>query len=265
MSAIFATSFASGQLADVKGACLYAHEQAQIARKTSRFADARAHLLMCAQESCPGLVRADCVEWLSELEKVYPSIVFDAYVDGRQALSVYAYADGQLVTDRIDGKSVKMDPGRHTFRLQVAGFPPSDQVIVLPEGAQGHIVTASFVHPKVVLPEPAARRRPVPRTVWIAGGTAVIATGSLATFGGLALSEKSKLEQTCSPFCSGNQMTGLRNDMGGANISLGVAIAAAALGGVLFLLRPDVEPQSTPALLVTPTMGGGTFSLVERF
>jgi len=134
VSTIFAVASASGQVEDVKGACLNAHEQGQIARKTSRFEDARAHLLVCAQENCPGLVRADCVEWLSELEKVYPSVVFDAYVDGRQALNVSAYADGQLVTDRIDGRSVRMDPGRHTFRLQVTGFPPSEQVIVLPEG-----------------------------------------------------------------------------------------------------------------------------------
>ena len=126
-------------------------------------------------------------------------------------------------------------------------------------------MTASFDHPKAVSPEPAARRRPVPGTVWIAGATTLIAIGSLAIFGGLALSEKSKLERTCSPFCSENETRGLRNDMGGADISLGLAVAAAAAGGVLFFLRPNVESQSKPALSVTPATGGGMFSLVGRF
>jgi hypothetical protein len=266
LAAMGTTLPATAQSGDVKAACLNAYEQAQVARNASKFAEARTSLLACAQEECPGLVRADCVQWLTDLEKAYPSVVYDAYVDGRQALDAHAYADGVLATDHIDGKAVLMEPGRHVFRIEVLGFPPSEQVIVLPEGAHGRVVSASFEHPRASVP---LRRppghRPVPLAVWVSAGAAATAAVSLAVFGGLALSEKSSLEKTCLPFCSNQQMAPLRTRMGGADISLGLAVAAVLAGGVLFFLRPEVEQPTRPSLSVTTAWGGGMLSFEGRF
>jgi hypothetical protein len=257
---------ATAQTEDVKASCLAAHEQAQVARHASKFADAQVSLRACAQEQCPGLVRTDCVEWLADLEKLYPSVVYDAYVDGHQVLDAHAYADGALVTDHIDGRAIPMEPGRHVFRIEVRGFPASEQVIVLPEGGQGRVVTASFEHPRINVPSrPWRTYRPVPLAVWISGGVAATAAVSLAVFGGFALSEKSHLEKTCLPFCSDHQMAPLRIGMGGADISLGVAVAAALAGGALFFLRPDVERPALPSLSVTTARGGGMLSFEGRY
>jgi hypothetical protein len=262
VGAMGAAERADAQTEDPKSACLRAHEEGQIARKESRFADAREELRSCAQEQCPGLVRADCVEWLSQLEMLYPSVVFDAYVDGRQALGAEVYADGRLASDHIDGRAMEMDPGRHVFRIEVPGFPPSEQILVLPEGARRRMVSASFEHP----PPPAkAYHRPIPATVWIALEVAVAGAASMGVFGGLALSEKSSLGKSCGPLCSDHQLTTLRAYMGGANVSLGVAVAAVFGGGILFLLRPEVERPAPPSLSVTAATGGGIVSWSGRF
>jgi hypothetical protein len=263
--AMMATAPASGQDDDVKSACLSAHEQGQIARKSWKFAAAHAQFSACAQENCPGLVRADCVAWLAELETVYPSVVFDAYIDGRQALGARAFADGVLATDRIDGKAVKMDPGRHLFRIEVVGFPPNEQELVLSEGAHERVVTASFDHPKADVPPRPASHRPVPRSVWIAGGVAVAAGGALAILGAWALVEKSDLQGKCGPFCSDNQLSTLHTAMRGADVSLGVAAAGVLAGGLFFFWRPEVEGPPQSSVSVTPARGGGFVSVDGRF
>jgi hypothetical protein len=267
LAATVTTLPATAQTEDVKTACLAAYEQAQVARNASKFADARVSLRACAQEQCPGLVRTDCVEWLADLEKLYPSVVYDAYVDGRQVLDAHAYADGALVTDHIDGRAIPMEPGRHVFRIEVPGFPASEQVIVLSEGVHGRVIAASFEHPRVDVPSRPWRTtyRPVPLAVWISSGVAATAAISLAVFGGFALSEKSHLENTCRPFCSDHQMAPLRIGMGGADISLGLAVAAALTGGALFFLRPDVERPTQPSLSVTTASGGGMLSFEGRY
>jgi hypothetical protein len=240
----------------IKAVCLRAHEQAQETRKASKFSEARKLLRACSQDACPGLIRADCVPWLADLDHVYPTVVFDAYVEGRQARVAHAYIDGKLATDRIDGKPVELDPGEHTFRIEVPDFSPSEQTIVILEGPDPRVVSASFQAVR-----PAARPaqyRPVPTSVWVAGGVAAAGVVSLAVFGSLALEQKSSLQGSCSPVCTDNQLGSLNLDMRAADVSLGIAAAAAITGGILFLLRPEVErrPQ-IPALLVAPTVGGG--------
>src|SRR5882672_5598783 len=95
---------AQSETDDVKTACLYAHEHAQASRKASKFSEARTYLRACEEERCPALVRTDCVTWLTDLENAYPAIVFDAYVDGRQALAARVSLDGERMADGIDGR-----------------------------------------------------------------------------------------------------------------------------------------------------------------
>jgi hypothetical protein len=240
----------------IKGLCLRAHEEAQETRKASKFSEARKLLRACAQDACPDLIRADCLPWLADLERVYPAVVFDAYVDGRQVRVAHAYIDGQLATDRIDGKPVELDPGEHAFRIEVSDFPPNEQTIVILERADPRVVSASFQHPKPAARPP--RYRPVPPSVWIAGGVAAAGVVSLTVFGSLALEQKRSLQGSCSPVCSDNQLSSLDVDMHVADVSLGIAAAAAVTGGILFLLRPEVERRPhVPSLLVSPVAGGG--------
>lgn len=237
----------------VKTACLFAHEHAQTARRVSRFSEARRHLRACGEESCPALVRADCVTWLGDLENVYPAIVFDAYVDGRQALEARVFLDGEQIEDGIDGRSVPVDPGRHVVRIEVPGFPPNEQVIVVPE-REHRIVSASFAHektkPSEVGPVPGVSR-PVPSSVWVAGGFAIAGAAFATVFGVLALSEKNSLSTSCAPFCNSDELALLRRDMLVTDVSLGVIVISTIAAAVLFITRSNVEHRSVPLSVVS--------------
>jgi hypothetical protein len=248
--------------AQEKTVCLNAHEEAQAARIARRFSEARTKLRACAREVCPGLVREDCVTWLGDLAKVFPSVIVDAYVDGQQATATRVYLDGNPIAEHLDGRTVEVDPGAHVFRFEVSGFPPHEENVVVAEGQQGRTVVAQFHHDLPAQPLAtavvAAAPRPIPATVWISGAVALAGIASTATFGALAMSEKSSLSQSCSPFCSDTQLGNLRGYTLAADVSVGVAAAAAALGGFLFLTRP--ERPSRPNQLsfsASPLRGSG--------
>ena len=243
----------------VREQCLNAHEEAQAARIARHFGEARTNLRACAQEACPGLVREDCVGWLGDLAKMFPSVIVDANVDGQQAISTHVYLDGKLIVDHLDGKTVELDPGEHKVRFELPGFPPQEQVVVVSEGVQDRVVTANFHH-DVPLPAPTPAppgQRPVPPTVWISGAVAIGALASTAVFGSLALSEKSSLSQSCRPFCSDSQLGTLREYALAADVSVGVAAAAAVVGGGLFLMRPERPRPNSISFSAAPLPGNG--------
>ena len=206
-------------------------------------------------------MRADCVPWLADLERSTPSVILDAYVDGRQALDARVTIDGALAAEHIDGRPVDIDPGRHVFRIEVPGFPPSEQVLVIPEGTKGRVVSASFEHPKLPCP-PAARGPagpfgPCRAWVWVGGGVANAGAVGTAIFGELALSEKHRLSGSCAPFCSTGQRPTPDAYMVAADVSLGVAVAGAAGAGMLYVLRPSVEQPAAVSLDGHPARGWG--------
>ena len=69
-----------------KDECVAANESAQALRKSGQLRIARAQLLTCVAKACPALIRDDCAERLTELNRAMPSIVFDVK-DGQEATS----------------------------------------------------------------------------------------------------------------------------------------------------------------------------------
>jgi hypothetical protein len=244
---------------EVKAQCLNAHEEAQEAKIARHLGEARTKLRACTRAECPGLVRADCTNWLAELAKIFPSVIVDAEVDGQQVSSTRVYVDGALLVDHLDGNAVELDPGPHKFRFEVSGFQPQEQDVVLSEGIQGRVVVAKFHHDvQEPRPEPrAAPARPVPSLVWIGGGVTLAAIASTAVFGGLAMSERSSLATSCSPFCSNAQLGTVRGYALAADISGGVAAAAAVLTGYLFFTRPEQPARGSLSFAPAPLPGNG--------
>ncbi|HEX7600258.1 MAG TPA: hypothetical protein VF316_01590, partial [Polyangiaceae bacterium] len=54
-------------LGDEKQQCVDAYKQAQMLRKSGDYVTAREQLLICSKESCPPIVKQDCVPWLGEI------------------------------------------------------------------------------------------------------------------------------------------------------------------------------------------------------
>lgn len=130
--------------ADVQ-ACLGASEQGQRARTAGRLREARDQFLVCGDETCPAMVRRDCAQWQSETIAMLPSVVFGAKdKQGRDLFDVTVSMDGETLLKKLDGKSVNVDPGPHTFKFEVAGAPAVIERALVKEGEKTRVITVSF-------------------------------------------------------------------------------------------------------------------------
>ncbi len=96
--------------ADSTGAaCASAYEKAQYLRRDKKLRAAHKELLVCSQSTCPAAVVGDCTQWLSEVEKGTPTVVFDARDPKGQSLAdVKVYMDGELLQNKLDGACRKL-------------------------------------------------------------------------------------------------------------------------------------------------------------
>jgi hypothetical protein len=170
-SAWFATTLGcaslvlAGQAAaaeSTKDQCIDANETSQTLRKSEKLHDAEQRLLVCVSASCPGPVRDDCAQRLTEVRAVTPTVVFVVKDDADQDLTaVHVTIDGQTLTDRLDGVAIPIDPGAHRFTFSAAGRAKEERALVIREGEKDR-------HERVVLvsagtpPVAAAAAPPVP-------------------------------------------------------------------------------------------------------
>lgn len=138
--------------ADVQ-ACLGASEKGQRARAAGRLREARDLFLVCGAEGCPAMVRRDCTQWQIEVVSMLPSVVFGAKDRaGRDLFDVTVTMDNEVLTRKLDGKSITVDPGPHTFKLEVAGQPPVIERALVKEGEKTRVIAVTIGAPS---PEPA--------------------------------------------------------------------------------------------------------------
>jgi hypothetical protein len=121
--------------ADVtKAQCVEANTRGQDLRRDSKLSAAREQLRTCADPTCPPLVRDDCTRRLDELERIQPTIVFDAKdASGRDVSAVRVTVDGKPLAERLTGAPLQVDPGEHVFGFEVPGQAPVTQSLVIHE------------------------------------------------------------------------------------------------------------------------------------
>jgi hypothetical protein len=137
------TLVATSAHADAK-ACVAAAEAGQSARAAQKLVNAKASFALCAAESCPGPIRSECERLLGEVDAAIPTAVFGATIEGQDAVLTRVLVDGILVTDRIDGRAVEIDPGPHVIRFEATGRAPIERTVVLREGEKRRAIDASW-------------------------------------------------------------------------------------------------------------------------
>jgi hypothetical protein len=278
--------------ADDKQQCLNASDQGQSLRDDGKYRKAREAFATCARDSCPAIVRRDCMKWLAELEQSSPSIVVGAKDDkGADLVEVTVTVDGSPLQSRLDGKPVLVDPGEHTFHFETPGHAAVEQRVVVRAGEKSRLIAVQFGNPPpppgtpaplAPTPTPAPAPRPAPgpedesghspqaarASAWVFGGIAVVAFGTEAYFGISGLSSRGNLEKTCGPTssCSQASVNSVRTKFTVADIALGVGVVSTAISAYLFLAAPK-EPTSSHATAVdvTPVPGGAAMSVAGRF
>jgi hypothetical protein len=243
-----------------KQECVAANDRAQDLRQAGKLRAARQELAVCIATACPGPVREDCAQRLSELDAAQPKLVFSAKdAAGNDLDAVRVTVDGAPFADRLDGAALDADPGEHTFRFETADGAWTEKTLVVSEGEKRRMV-------------PVVLRRPEADGSSHWGAYAAFGAGGVGlvvgtVFGALALGTKSSLDAACGPSktgCPGSQVSTLSTQAWAADISLGVAVAGAAVGTALLLLSPRSTAPSRAAS-VYPWVGPMAAGIGGRF
>jgi hypothetical protein len=244
--------------------CLDAHRNAQELKQAGKLLEAQEHLAICSSGSCPGVVIADCGNWLADLEQSTPSMVFELRLDGKEATLANVFVDDKPVADRTH--AVKVNPGRHTVRVELPPFEPHEEDVVLPEGQRMRLISVQFTSkpketasaPAEATPPPKQRVRPTPVLVYPLAVLGVAGLGSFGAFAFLGKSEQTKLEDGCAPRCTNGELSPMKRWYTIGDISAGVGAAALVGAAIVYLARPTHEVESESAHV---TLGVGPVGL----
>ncbi len=233
-------------------ACLDAYREAQVERRGGRLLLARDHLGICARADCPEVARQDCSTWLDEVERLLPSVVVVLHDGlGGDLVDAVLTIDQRVVADRLDGRSITLDPGEHLIAVQPSGGRPAlERRVLLTEGAK--LQRIEFSLPVAAPPapkEPAEPKLPEPPLsssaphpiTWVLGGVGV---ASLGVFGGLAawgLSSESELVRGGS---SDEAVDAVEQQYLAADVMLGIGLASLT-GSAIALIVWAAESSST--------------------
>jgi hypothetical protein len=256
---------------DATDACIQASDEGQVLRDRGKLLAARARFLACSRDACPRLVRTDCAGWLADVDARIPSIVVSAQDPaGRDAADVKVTLNGEVISTRLDGLAIPVDPGEHRFRFERSGSPPIEETILLREGERRRAVSVRFRDPNA--PREDAPKTPAPAASGPSTGTlaAAITLGAAGLAGGgafaylaaTAKSDRDHLRETCAPGCKQADVDAIRTKEIAANVALGAGIAAIASGVLVLTLGPRKAPASA-TISVLP--GGGALSIGGRF
>jgi hypothetical protein len=222
-------------------ACVRAYEQAQEQRHSGKLLEARVQLQGCAGDACPGFIRSDCTTWYGELQTEVPTVVFAARSAGRDLTDVRVSLGQSVLASRIDGEAIELDPGEYDFQFTAPGMQPLTQHVLISRGERNRLQRVELAplskdadagRGAASLPPPAQRSWVLPA---VFGGVAALGLSSFGVFGAWGHSEESRLEATCSPHCSKDQISSVSTKYAVADVSLAVGVASLGLAAYLAL------------------------------
>ena len=95
----------------------------------------REQLRVCARSNCTAFIAKDCTTWLVEIDARIPSVVLAAReAGGSELVNVTVSMDGKVIAQKLDGRSIEIDPGQHTFAFALPDGRKVDQSILVLEG-----------------------------------------------------------------------------------------------------------------------------------
>jgi hypothetical protein len=259
-----------------KATCNAAYEKGQRARKAGDLIRAREAFLLCARDPCPKVFQPECVQWLSEVEKILPSVVFEVTTEvGAPPRAVKVLVDGTVVATRLDGTAVPVNPGEHTFRFEADDRPAVEKRMLVVEGDRARRVSVS-------MPDPAATTSgtggaasdsgagagaapgSTPWGGWLLLGVGAVAFGSFGYFGLHGLSQRSDLDR-CTPHCNQADIDATRRSFLLADVSLGVGVVAAAAGAYFVLSHSSSPGGPASTVGLAPLNRGGGLVLTFSY
>ncbi|HYP76857.1 MAG TPA: hypothetical protein VER12_12910 [Polyangiaceae bacterium] len=251
--------------------CVRAYEQAQEQRHTGKLLEARVQLQSCARDACPKFIRSDCANWYGELQTEMPSVVFAARSAGRDLTDVQVSFQRRLLASRIDGEAIELDPGEYDFEFRSPGMQPLTQHVLISRGERNRLQRAELLPVAKVAAAPDEKKLPPPtQRSWllpgVLGGVAVVGLSSFVAFGVWGHSAESKLETSCSPNCSKDQISSVKTKYVVADVSLAVGVVGLGLATYLALSSgPEQRAAHALPFNVQASAQGVTATYQEAF
>jgi hypothetical protein len=159
----------------IPNACAEAYVRGQVLRNDHKLVEARNVFRDCAQPTCKDFIVKDCSAWLDMVQTSLPAVVPIAIDEGGNALfAIKVSMDGAAFLSVLDGRSVEVDPGMHTFEFETPDGNKTEKTVMVPEGDKWVRVAVTLSAPPTA---PAAPSRspeksgPVPVTP-VASGAA---------------------------------------------------------------------------------------------
>jgi hypothetical protein len=276
--------------ADDKAACASAYTAAQSLRDARQLSKAREQLRICSRPSCTQFIARDCTTWLVEIESRIPSVVLAAKdASGADITKVTVSLDGRVIADKLDGRSIEVDPGQHTFSFALPDGRTIDQSMLVLEGQKAQRVgvtvpaaPSSTPPPVPVESQSAPLASPGPVSAetssWNGRKTVALVTGGAgaaalvvgAVFGSMAISSQSASHDACSPGnCPSQSRPQAVSDHDAAardatisTVTFSAGGALVAAGILLFLTAPSGSAESRVAtrtgVVLMPGMSAGS-------
>ncbi len=270
--------------AEASEACVSSYENAQVLRLRGRYQDARSALLVCVQSSCPQLLQADCITWLSEVEASMPSLVI-AVVDerGNDIPGARAYANGQLLTGWAHGRALALDPGVYALRFEAPGHTAVEQTLTVREGEKNRMVrarlaatdaddseasaadaTTGVISSDPPQPETSAGRA-IPLATYVLGGASIASLGAFGYFAIAGKNEYDELANSCAPDCPRSRTEDGRRAYIVADVALGVSVACAAAAVWAYFAAESDDAERPPDVQVNVGARGASVGWATRF
>lgn len=249
-----------------KETCVASFDRGQKAQSDRALRRALADLIVCAQESCPSVLRADCAGVLAEVRSALPTVVFAADDgNGHELTDVQVYAGRELLASSLDGRAIAVDPGTVELRFESPGIAPVVTTRMIREGEKSRVIRVSLGGASssgaegagVPKGDAAADRGPSAAPGPRRSTLGWVLPGSLAAVGlaglGVALytrlhfdSRVDELRGSCAPDCTQQQRSDLSGTLVASNVALGAGLGALAVGVVTwFLTAPSAHSSGT--------------------
>jgi hypothetical protein len=212
--------------------CLADSIEGQVLKRLGRLTRAREHLEQCAEAACEDAMRVRCARWRDEVRAATPVLVIRTVDDeGTPIGDAAVRLDGALIDP---SGAVPVDPGPHELRAEHAGR----RFVTTLEPKAGPQSVVATIDLRSSVPT-----RPTPTLFYFLGGASTV---GLLAFGALSIAaqvQANHLDATCKPFCDTTDRPALVTTEVGADVGLGIGVAAALAATVVYLVRPVVSKE----------------------
>lgn len=250
-------------------ACADAAERAQMLKEKGHYTATRAELSTCLREGCPAFIRDDCRAWMEEVTHAQPMVVFSVHDErGGDLVDVRVRVDGATLREKLDGRSVEVDPGEHTFRFEAAGYTPVEQKTLIVQNVKNRVIEITMKQAVADKAAPvdegglsgssAGKTYTLPI---VFGAIGAVGIGMFTAFEINGQSQLSDIKSGCgsNASCTDDELSPARTSFRIAAASLGIGVVGLACAGVT-LWMPSKRSSNVS---VQSALGGA--SLRVRF